>query len=171
MVVDPPLIGPCGSLVSPIRVETISSGMPSSSAATIAITVRVPVPISWAPFLISTAPSLAIRTSALAPPPPAENHRLLAIPTPLQMVADPPRTRVRSQPIRSRAMSYSLARIGWSSFILRNSMGSTPSMECAAMSIICSRATEPCGQPGARWALAPPQLVRTPYSTLSISPS
>ena len=56
-VVLPPE-GPSGGyLLSPIVTFTASTGRPSVSATTMAITVRVPVPRSWLPSFTSTEPS------------------------------------------------------------------------------------------------------------------
>jgi len=47
MVTLPPDAGPSGNWVSPIRIVTAEVSTPSSSAATTAIAVREPVPMSW----------------------------------------------------------------------------------------------------------------------------
>ena len=65
-VIEPPDRGASGISVSPRSNRTFSYGTPSVSAATWAITVYVPPPMSTAPLCTSNDPSGLMRASAEA---------------------------------------------------------------------------------------------------------
>src|ERR1051325_3749898 len=76
---DPPLNG---YVVSPICGVIADTGSPNVSAATIATSVRVPVPISCVPHLTTTLPSGWMSTCACEPRP-APPHRCADTPMPV----------------------------------------------------------------------------------------
>ena len=163
---EPPDDGPNGIRVSPIRTETFSSGSPSSSAATIATTVRAPVPRSWTPCSTSAEPSRLSVTVARGPGPPVLYQTAAPTPTPRRIAGSFVARRLSRvfQPIFSAPMRNSSRRISEGSFFIRNSSGSMPSFRARA-SIVASRAKAPWGCPGARNAADGPALVKTSYSS------
>ena len=82
-VVDPPEPGANGWLLSPSSIVTCGTSRPSVSATTIAMIVRLPVPMSCVPQRITTLPSEVISQCARAP-----------VPAPPQRFAEQPRPRL-----------------------------------------------------------------------------
>src|SRR5439155_5040201 len=83
-VVLPPEPPEGGYALSPILTLTVSTGRPRVSAATIAITVRVPVPRSCEPSSAETDPSgliVTLHSLACGPPP----HVCIERPSPFLM--------------------------------------------------------------------------------------
>ncbi len=146
VVFEPPDDGPNGIRVSPIRTATFSSGKPSSSAATIATTVRAPVPRSWTPCSTSAEPSRFSVTVALGPGLPVLYQTAAPTPTPRTIAGSFVALRPSRvfQPIFSAPMRNSSRRTSDGSFFMRNSSGSMPSLRASA-SIVASSANAPWG--------------------------
>jgi hypothetical protein len=131
VVLLPPEPGPSGQRVSPMFILMSTGRRPSSSAATQAIAVRKPVPMSCAPENTSALPSWWTRTSANTPRSRAFTYQLpLATPMPrfLGPGVSPGLRLQRSHPISLAPMSYCSRRTGEDSFLRRSSSGSIPSL-------------------------------------------
>ena len=77
---EPPL---AGYIVSPISGLMLLTGVPNVSAATMATSVRVPVPRSCVPHRTTTVPSEEISTVGRAGPLPPPPQVLIATPMPV----------------------------------------------------------------------------------------
>ena len=105
--------------VSPRTTLICSGRSPRTSAATTAIAVRVPVPMSWVPQTHSTFPSEWMRTAASAGGPPYIPQTAVPMPRPRRTVpaeSPSPGARRLDQPISFAPRSYSRrsAFAGWS---------------------------------------------------------
>ena len=134
----------------------------------IAITVRVPVPMSWEPFAISTEPSRPTRQLTTVPGRALCPQRDDAMPSPrFSGPLSAPSAFRRFQSIAFAPISNCLRRRSVSTFLRRSSSGSMR-MAAASSSIMPSRANTPCGCRGARNARALPAWVRTSYWSLNV---
>src|SRR5215472_346039 len=126
-VVLPPLPPDGGNVVSPILTEIAAGSRPNTSAATIAISVFVPVPRSCVPQRISTLPSGLIRTSASEPrPPPPQVAPAQPTPVFTGPSEEAGERYLTFHPKRSAAILYCWRRTSDGSFLIRNSTGSMP---------------------------------------------